>query len=110
MIRAGGLVAEAAATLALAWLLNAATRETGVQVQTADGTLAGVQRHDARVFEGIPYAEPPVGDLRWRAPRSPRPWAGVRQVKRPANECVQQAVFWRPGSAASGPVATCVGI
>ena len=56
---------------------------------------------DYRAFEGIPYAEPPVGELRWRPPRSPRPWAGVRQAKQPGDECVQQAIFSRPGSAAS---------
>jgi hypothetical protein len=42
MLRAAGVVAETAVTLALAWLLNAATREPGVQIQTADGLLAGV--------------------------------------------------------------------
>jgi para-nitrobenzyl esterase len=101
MLRAAGVIAETAATLALAWLLNAATREPGVQIQTADGTLSGAWRHDYRSFEGIPYAEPPVGEFRWRPPRTANRWTGVRQAARPGNECVQQAIFWRPGSPAS---------
>ena len=43
-------------------------------------TLTGVLTSDAavEVYAGIPYAAPPVGDLRWRAPQSPESWEGVR--------------------------------
>ena len=41
------------------------------------------------VFEGIPYAAPPVGELRWRAPRSPTHWTGVRRADRLAHNCMQ---------------------
>ena len=41
------------------------------------------------VFAGIPYAAPPVGDLRWRAPRAPLQWSGVRRADRLAHNCMQ---------------------
>ena len=49
-------------------------------VTVAQGTLTGVLTSDGavEVYAGIPYAAPPVGDLRWRAPRSPESWEGVR--------------------------------
>ncbi len=40
-------------------------------------------------FFGIPYAEPPVGDLRWQAPEPKRPWTGVRDVNSFAAPCAQ---------------------
>src|SRR5271168_2574267 len=72
-----------------------------IQVQTAEGTLSGAWQPGFRLFQGIPYAEPPVGKLRWRPPQSPQRWTGVRPAIQPGNECVQQAIFWRPGSPAS---------
>ncbi|WP_281368567.1 carboxylesterase family protein [Kibdelosporangium persicum] len=41
------------------------------------------------MFQGIPYAEPPVGDLRWRSPRPPAAWTGVRDVTTPGARCAQ---------------------
>ena len=48
-------------------------------VTVADGQLTGVTTADGavEVYAGIPYAKPPVGDLRWRAPEDPEPWEGV---------------------------------
>jgi para-nitrobenzyl esterase len=49
-------------------------------VRVAEGLLAGVTSPDGlvRAFKGIPYARPPVGDLRWRLPQPPLSWDGVR--------------------------------
>lgn len=41
------------------------------------------------VFNGIPYAAPPVGDLRWRAPQPAAPWQGVRPAQRLGHNCMQ---------------------
>jgi len=42
-----------------------------------------------RVFKGIPYAAPPVGPLRWRAPQAPLAWRGVRPIDRFGPRCMQ---------------------
>ena len=49
-------------------------------VTLSDGKVQGVKTQDGavEVFTGIPYAKPPVGELRWRAPEDPEPWSGVR--------------------------------
>jgi len=101
-LSAAGLAIVSAAVLATAQSIGAAAAAPAqTQVQTAEGTLAGAWLPGYRLFEGIPYAEPPVGKLRWRPPESPHGWTGVRPALEPGDECVQQAIFWRPGSPAS---------
>jgi para-nitrobenzyl esterase len=53
------------------------------------GEVEGAIENGLRVFEGIPYAAPPVGDLRWRAPRSPASWEGVREARTFGPACPQ---------------------
>jgi len=50
----------------------------GPKVRLSYGTLRGVTHDGVHVFRGIPYAAPPVGDARWRAPMPPAPWTGER--------------------------------
>jgi para-nitrobenzyl esterase len=50
---------------------------------------------EVRVFKGIPFAAPPVGDLRWRAPQPAAHWDGVRKADQFGPVCMQQS---RPGS------------
>jgi para-nitrobenzyl esterase len=47
-------------------------------VQIESGALAGTTENGLEVFLGVPYAAPPVGDLRWRAPRPVARWTGLR--------------------------------
>jgi para-nitrobenzyl esterase len=49
-------------------------------VTVAGGQVRGVWRDDLWSFSGIPYAQSPEGSLRWRPPRPPLPWAGVRSA------------------------------
>lgn len=51
-------------------------------VTVSSGQLKGKYEDDGAVavFKGIPYAEPPVGDLRWRPPQPIRPWSGIREA------------------------------
>ena len=47
-------------------------------VKTKYGVVQGIVEEDVLVFKGIPYAAPPVGELRWKPPVDPQPWEGVR--------------------------------
>lgn len=60
-------------------------------VRVEQGLLAGTSgaSPEVRVYRGIPYAAPPVADLRWRAPQPPAPWNGVRQATEFSNACWQ---------------------
>jgi para-nitrobenzyl esterase len=52
------------------------------QVKTAAGVVEGTTGADGiRVFKGIPFAEPPVGELRWKSPQPKKPWEGVRKTQ-----------------------------
>ena len=62
------------------------------QVVTTAGTIEGAL-HEAtgvRSFKGVPYAAPPVGEWRWRAPRPVARWRGVRQTQRFGAACIQR--------------------
>ncbi|KAJ1531976.1 hypothetical protein ONE63_000613 [Megalurothrips usitatus] len=56
--------------------------------------LSGAQGDDFKFasFRGIPYAQPPVGALRFKAPRPAFNWTGIRQAKEEGSECMQQSL------------------
>src|SRR3990172_11090281 len=60
-------------------------------VQIESGLLSGDASADGivRSFKGVPYAKPPFGNLRWRAPQPVDPWDGVRKAKQFAPRCLQ---------------------
>lgn len=57
----------------------------------AGDVVGGVGRYGAHAWLGIPFAAPPVGPLRWRAPQPMARWDGVREALRPGAACVQAA-------------------
>jgi len=79
--------------LLLAAALSAAAasaRSDGAPVVTiADGALRGVHEEGVVAFKGIPFAAPPVGELRWRAPQPVVRWQGVRDASRYGHDCMQ---------------------
>jgi len=64
------------------------------------GVIRGEMRGGAAVFEGIPYAAPPVGAMRWREPQPVAAWKGIRDATKPGNSCVQDTtgfdVYFKP--------------
>jgi para-nitrobenzyl esterase len=48
--------------------------------KTADGMLEGINSSDIHTFKGIPFAQPPVGDLGWKEPQPVKHWEGVRKA------------------------------
>jgi len=60
-----------------------------LEVTTDGGRVAGEINQGVASWKGLPYAAPPIGDLRWRAPQSPAPWSGVRQATSFGNDCMQ---------------------
>ena len=81
------------ATLAAAMLGRWAFASETIKV--AGGMLEGTRDRvtGVRSFKGIPFAEPPVGDLRWKPPAPPRPWTGVRGAGEFGNRPMQNQVF-----------------
>ncbi len=62
-------------------------------VRTHSGWVDGVTEPSYRVFKGIPFAAPPVGDLRWHAPQPVRSWSGVRPANRFSSICPQLGAY-----------------
>ena len=58
-------------------------------VGTEAGKLQGVPQGPVESFKGVPFAAPPVGDLRWRAPQPVQPWSDVRQANAYSADCMQ---------------------
>jgi carboxylesterase type B len=67
-------------------------------VKVAGGRVTGVPGKDASilVFKGIPFAAPPVGNLRWRAPQPVVPWQDVRKADHFSPSCMQSIVQENP--------------
>ena len=64
------------------------------QVKTANGVIEGTTtKAGIRVFRGVPFAAPPVGDLRWKAPQPAKHWTGVRKAVEFAHSCMQRPIF-----------------
>lgn len=61
----------------------------GAEVGTEGGVVRGAVTPDLRSFRAIPYAAPPVGELRWRAPQPPPPWSDVRDAAEAGSVCPQ---------------------
>ncbi len=71
--------------------------EHTVRVTTTGGVVEGFTRDGVHRWRSIPYAQPPVGPLRFRAPQPAQPWSGVRSGHRYANCAPQQRVYTMTG-------------
>jgi para-nitrobenzyl esterase len=87
---------SAAHACALAVLVgaHAVHAAAGDRITIGSGVVEGTTTSAGiRVFRGIPFAAPPVGDLRWKAPQPVPGWTGVRQAVAFSSSCMQRAVF-----------------
>jgi para-nitrobenzyl esterase len=87
-------------------LLSAAPAPPAPAVHISTGTLRGSLQGNIAVFKGIPFAAPPVGELRWRPPQPAARWKGERDATHPGSACVQSVdglgPFIQPLAAAYG--------
>jgi para-nitrobenzyl esterase len=90
-----------AALAAAASVGTVALSQTPPQVSVETGELQGVVADGVASFKGIPFAAPPVGDLRWRPPQPAARWTGVRQAAEFGADCMQGR-FGQPPAAAPG--------
>ena len=67
--------------------------EVTLQVQTKYGILEGFEEGGVKKFLGVPFAQAPVGDLRWKAPQPLHPWEGIRQAKAFGDDPMQPNIF-----------------
>ena len=87
------------AMLAVAGLaiLSACTQKKGddvtLQVNTQYGILEGFEEDGVKKFLGVPFAQAPVGELRWKAPQPLQPWEGVREAKAFGADPMQLDIF-----------------
>jgi para-nitrobenzyl esterase len=58
-------------------------------VKVENGILQGATEYNMNVFKNIPYAAPPVGDLRWRPPQAAVSWSGTRDASQFGDTCPQ---------------------
>jgi para-nitrobenzyl esterase len=72
-------------------MLTTTTSSQSLDVRVAGGTISGAPTATAGVnaYKGVPYAAPPVGDLRWREPAPVVAWQGMRKAVEFAPECTQ---------------------
>jgi len=75
--------------LASVGVATARSQPAPARVRIDTGELQGVIGDGVEVFKGIPYAAPPVGDLRWRPTQPAAPWTGVREAADFGAECMQ---------------------
>ena len=85
------------AVLGVLSVLLAAPLQAADQVEVTGGVIEGTVGTDpaVRLFKGVPFAAPPVGDLRWKAPQPVVPWKDVRKADTWGTRCVQGPV-WGP--------------
>jgi para-nitrobenzyl esterase len=77
-------------------------------VKITGGQLQGVIADGVASFKGIPFAAPPVGDLRWKAPEPSKAWTGIRKADAYATGCMQDSSMAKMVGASVGVSEDCL--
>jgi len=77
-------------------------------VTVTEGQLQGAVADGVASFKGIPFAAPPVGDLRWKSPAPAKPWAGVRKADAYASGCMQDPAMLKMMGASANVSEDCL--
>ena len=80
------------------------------RVKTANGIVEGSSEQSSaiRAFKGVPFASPPVGDLRWQPPQPVKNWKGVRNAVQFGPRCMQRPIFGDMGFRSNGMSEDCL--
>ena len=90
--------------------LSASVHADSLTVKTAQGKVQGKTINEGKVkaFLGLPFAAPPVGDMRWKAPVPPAPWKGLRDATHYGARCFQATVYSDMVFQDNGPSEDCL--
>jgi para-nitrobenzyl esterase len=80
-------------TLASVLFVGGLFAQTAPQVKTDGGILEGINESGMNIFKGIPFAAPPIGNLRWKAPQPVQKWDGIRQADSFGPNPMQERLF-----------------
>jgi len=86
-------IGKLALLLSASVVVGSAQQSSTLQVKTETGIVEGKMQGSSRAFLGIPYAAPPIGELRWKAPAPPATWQGVRDATKFGARCMQGNIF-----------------
>jgi len=75
--------------LLVLFLSGLSNAQLSAPVRVESGLLQGTSENGLMIYKGIPFAAPPVGNLRWRPPQPPSEWEGIKQVTKFAPETIQ---------------------
>lgn len=98
MFRPALLLAGCIALVAAAAHVSAEGPGSPLFRMTRFGPVVGVEDSGAYAWKGVPFAKPPTGELRWKAPVDPDPWHGAKLAQSFGNACVQYGRIYGPGA------------
>ena len=85
-----------------------AQQTAGLQISTENGIVEGLENSGIREFKGVPFAAPPVGELRWKEPQPVKNWSDVLETKKFAPKAMQLAAFGDMNSRSEGMSEDCL--
>lgn len=89
--------------------VSALAQQSNPRIKIANGTVEGTaEASGIHAFKGIPFAQPPVGELRWKEPQPVKNWTGVRQTNKFGPRAMQRALFGDMGFRSDGVSEDCL--